>query len=300
MNNQQPLVSIIMNCYNSDAYLTEAIKSVINQTYQNWEIIFWDNQSSDKSAEIATQYDDPKIKYFYAPNHTALGEARNFALEQASGDFIAFLDCDDFWEAEKLQKQVEIFKNNPNIDLVYTNYWYFYESNMKKIKALKGKGIEGHGNSTFKKLLIKYPIGMSTVMISFKKLKSLDEWFDPQLRLIEEFDLFLRISYQGTIRCINEPLMSYRVHDNNQTIKLLDSWSQEYQYIVKKYARLFISFSNEYRKEIQYLIGLGNYIAGKYYFEQKMYHKAKSSFYSIRYSSIKTMLYYFISSIKAD
>nr|MCH9813328.1 glycosyltransferase [Campylobacterota bacterium] len=79
MHVNQPLVSVVINCYNSDTYLKEAIESVFNQTYQNWEIIFWDNQSTDRSAEIIKSYNDNRIKYFYAPVHTPLGEARNLA-----------------------------------------------------------------------------------------------------------------------------------------------------------------------------------------------------------------------------
>lgn len=79
MNN--PLVSVIMNCYNSETYLKDAIA----QTYENWEIIFWDNQSIDKSPKIVKSYTDKRIKYFYAPEHTLLGEARNKAIEKADG-----------------------------------------------------------------------------------------------------------------------------------------------------------------------------------------------------------------------
>ncbi|PHM16503.1 MAG: glycosyl transferase, partial [Sulfuricurvum sp. PD_MW2] len=207
MKNNQPLVSVIMNCYNSDTYLREAIDSVITQSYQNWEIIFWDNQSTDTSANIIASYNDQRIKYFYAPEHTILGEARNLALTQVSGQLIAFLDCDDLWEEQKLELQVQTFIHDQNIALVYTNYWSFNQTKMQKTKALKGNTIEGYGDVTFKKLLLKYPIGMSTVMISFNKLQLLNEWFDPHLRLTEEFDLFLRISYNGKIKYINAPLM---------------------------------------------------------------------------------------------
>ena len=107
----KPLVSIIMNCYNSERFLNEAIDSVYAQTYQNWEIIFWDNASEDKSGEIAQSYDE-KIKYFRAESTTPLGEARNLALQKAEGKYIAFLDCDDLYEPDKLQKQVELMESN--------------------------------------------------------------------------------------------------------------------------------------------------------------------------------------------
>ena len=97
---EQPLVSVIINCFNGEKYLSEAINSVLLQTYKNWELIFWDNQSSDRSAEIALSYDDPRIKYFYASKHTLLYEARNQAIEKSKGEFIAFLDVDDWWEVD--------------------------------------------------------------------------------------------------------------------------------------------------------------------------------------------------------
>ena len=81
MNKQfsyQPLVSIIMNCYNGETYLyVKVLKSVLSQTYENWELIFWDNRSVDKSAEIFKSYKDKRFKYYYAPQHTFLYEARN-------------------------------------------------------------------------------------------------------------------------------------------------------------------------------------------------------------------------------
>ena len=86
MQNSNPLISVIINCYNGEKYLREAIDSVINQTYQNWEIIFWDNQSTDSSKQIVTSYKDNRIHYFCAPTHTSLGEARNLAVEKANGE----------------------------------------------------------------------------------------------------------------------------------------------------------------------------------------------------------------------
>ena len=100
MSNQ--LVSIIMNCYNGEKFLKEAINSVYNQKYQNWEIIFWDNQSTDKSKEIIETLKNDKVKYFYSKEHTNLGKARAEAINKASGDFIAFLDVDDLWDPEKI------------------------------------------------------------------------------------------------------------------------------------------------------------------------------------------------------
>ena len=106
-----PLVSVIMNCFNGEKYLQDSINSVLNQTYRNLELIFWDNQSNDRSAEYVKSYDDPRIKYFYAPKHTLLYEARNHAIEKSIGEYIAILDVDDWWEVNKLELQLPHFND---------------------------------------------------------------------------------------------------------------------------------------------------------------------------------------------
>ena len=90
--NSQPLVSIILNCYNSESFLYECIKSILEQTYENWEIIFWDNKSDDKSAEIYKSFNDKRFKYFYSNIHTSLYEARNLAIKKSKGELISFID----------------------------------------------------------------------------------------------------------------------------------------------------------------------------------------------------------------
>ena len=140
MNNQknnQSLVSVIMNCYNGESFLHESIKSVLFQTYENWELIFWDNRSNDKSAEIFKSYNDKRFKYYYTSKHTLLSEARNEAIKRASGEFIAFLDTDDFWEKDKLELQMPLF-DDLKVGVVYGNVFCINEKlNKKKELVLK-------------------------------------------------------------------------------------------------------------------------------------------------------------------
>ena len=103
-----PQVSIIMNVRNGAAYLGEALDSVLAQTFVDWELIVWDDCSTDGSAAIVAQYRDPRIRYFLSPEDTPLGPARQSAIEHAKGDWLAFLDQDDIWLPRKLEKQMAL------------------------------------------------------------------------------------------------------------------------------------------------------------------------------------------------
>jgi glycosyltransferase involved in cell wall biosynthesis len=162
----KPVVSIIMNCYNGETYLAEAIKSILEQSYRNFEVIFWDNRSNDKSSIIYKNFKDKRLKYFYAKKHTSLYEARNLAIKKSRGKYIAFLDTDDLWLKNKLILQVEKFEDN-NVNLVYSNYYILNQIiNTKKI-FYKKKLPEG---IIYKELLKNYFIGICTVLVKKKIL----------------------------------------------------------------------------------------------------------------------------------
>ena len=123
---QEPLVSVIVNCFNGEKYLHQAIDSILKQTYNNWEVIFWDNLSTDKSAKIFKSFKDNRLKYYCALTHDSiLYKARNNALKKVNGDFVAFLDVDDWWFPEKLEKQILLFQD-PKVGLVYGNFFRFF------------------------------------------------------------------------------------------------------------------------------------------------------------------------------
>jgi glycosyltransferase involved in cell wall biosynthesis len=210
---QQPFVSIIMNCYNGEKYLKEAIESVLAQTYQNWEIIFWDNQSEDLSSEIFKSYTDSRLKYFYAPKHAKLYEARNSAIEKAGGEFFAFLDVDDRWCPEKLSKQMPLF-DDPEVGLVCGNYWVVNEYKKKQSEQHKQLAPTGRVlNDLFK----DYFIGMLTLVVRRSALESLSYPCDPRYHIIGDFDLVVRLAVDWKLDCVHEPIAFYRLHGGNES-----------------------------------------------------------------------------------
>jgi glycosyltransferase involved in cell wall biosynthesis len=227
---REPLVTVVMNCYNGAKYLRQAVDSVLAQTYQNWEIVFWDNQSTDGSAEVFKAYTDPRLKYFYAPEHTWLYEARNYAIEKASGDFFAFLDVDDWWLPEKLEKQIALF-SDPEVGFVCGNYWIVNELKNKNWTSLKNPISTG---KVLEQLLKDFFVGLLTLVVRRSALASLDYAFDPRYHIIGDFDLVIRLAVDWKLDCVQQPIAFYRVHGSNETAKHrsrqideLECWLQE-------------------------------------------------------------------------
>ena len=212
---KEPLVSIIINCFNGEKYLRHAIDSVISQTYKNWEIIFWDNQSIDKSAEIFKSYKDVRFNYYYAPKHSKiLYEARNYAIAKAKGDFFAFLDVDDWWLPNKLERQIPLFAD-PDVGLVYGNLWRLFEKkNKKKIyrKKILPTGM------ILDELLNDYVIGSPTYVIRKKSLDSLEYHFNKHFHIIGDFDLNIRLAAKWKFNCVQDPVAIARIHGQNESL----------------------------------------------------------------------------------
>jgi glycosyltransferase involved in cell wall biosynthesis len=220
---RNPLVSVIMNCHNGETYLKESINSLINQTYKNWELIFWDNFSSDSSKEVLTQFSDKRIKYYYAKNFTTLYEARNLAIKKTSGEFISFLDTDDWWDPKRLEKQIELFFKDKNLDIVYTNFYFFYSKTKTKKIISKKKLPDG---KITQKLLSNYNIGGILTALCKKKIFQRKQFID-KYEIIGDFDFFVNISLSSFFGCIQEPLAYYRVHESNMSLRKIHLHIQE-------------------------------------------------------------------------
>lgn len=243
-----PIVSIIMNCYNGSSYLRQALDSIYSQSFNDFEIIFWDNLSTDDSADIALSY-GKQLSYYRGNEFLSLGAARNEALAKAQGKYIAFLDCDDVWEPTKLEKQVKIMEENSGIDFIYTNFYLLDAETGKSKVMLKGKQPAG---DVFTKFLYKFPVGLLTAFIRRNSLNTLDHYFDPRLKLTAEYDLFMRFVYKKQVAYIHEPLAYYRVHQGMSSIQLRKEWPGELSYVLEKVIKIDDNIQKEMSKEIQH------------------------------------------------
>lgn len=229
------LVSIIMTCHNGERFLDKAVSSIMNQTYESWEIIFIDNNSSDKSKNILLSYDDKRIKYFKLNKTINLGSVRNYALNKCSGEFISFLDVDDIWSKLKLEKQVSKLINEQNIDVLYSNFYELKNSLQNKIKKKLYKGY------CKDKIIISYlnnsPLtAWVTLMIRRSAIDKLEYFFDKNLHIISDFDFIIRLSKFSYFDYLDDYLCDYRVHDYNESKKTNKTIFELY-YLIKKYKK---------------------------------------------------------------
>ena len=248
--NKDELISVIINCHNGEKYIRECIDSVIQQTYKDWELVVWDNCSTDSTSKIIDSYDNDKIKYFKSQLFTPLGFARNKAIEKSKGKFFAFLDCDDVWFPTKLEKQITHFKD-PKVGIVICDSYLFNENGI--INQLYKNKIPPQGY-VFSELLVNYFVSLETAIIRKQCLLNLDQWFDETYEVIEEYDLFTRIGYFWKVSYEDTVLAKWRIHSESLTWTKSNLFPKERRNMIEKYKSIIPNFGIKFSKEISLLI----------------------------------------------
>lgn len=215
-------ISIITASYNYAQYIKEAINSVLTQTYPDWELIIVDDGSSDNSVEIIKEFcqKDSRIKLFQHENGTNKGLKKTIllGLENATGDWIAFLESDDVFKPDNLLKKVEAIKNNPDVSLIFNTVEFF--GNQQKVKKIKRNFFP-----TQKELLkMAFPKKMfhdfylknmiftfSSVMVKKQTLKAVN--FETQEDSLLDWWLWIHLAYKNDFYYIHEELTRWRIHE---------------------------------------------------------------------------------------
>jgi len=195
------LVSIITPCYNSGKFIAETIKSVLNQTYQNWEMIIVDDCSTDNSVEMIKTFNDKRIKLYINDRNKGAAISRNYALRKSKGKWIAFLDSDDLWYPDKLEKQIKFMKEK-NYYFSYTNYIEINEDSIPNGKLITGPRI------LTKKSLNNYCYpGCLTVMYDAEKIGLVQI---NNLPKNNDYALWLKVIKKADCYLLPEILAAYR------------------------------------------------------------------------------------------
>ena len=197
------LVSIITPTYNCGRYIEETIKSVINQTYKNWEMIIIDDCSTDNTKSIVEEYQKKysNIIYHILEKNSGAAVARNIAIKMAKGKFIAFLDSDDLWHEEKLEKQINFMKQN-DYNFTYTNYIEIDESGNPK-----GRKVTGPKKITTNRMFNYCWPGCLTVMYNVEKVGLIQI---ENIRKNNDYAIWLKVCKKSNCYLLDEELAMYR------------------------------------------------------------------------------------------
>lgn len=226
-----PLVSVVIPTYNYGHFIDEAVQSVLNQSFRDFEIIVVDDGSTDNTNALLARHSE-HIRYVRQTN-SGVSAARNRGIKEARGKFIAFLDADDYWLPEKLLEQLKVFDDHPDVGMVYSLF-YFFESETHSIIGYKPI-IECHRGFVLKEMFVSCMVGSPTPLI---KRKVFDEVgpFKEELRGTEDYEMWLRICAHYKLDFVPKYLAMYRVHSSTQAdTKTLDKWAEQLVRVITEY-----------------------------------------------------------------
>ncbi len=239
------LVSVVTATYNMGKYLPFAIESALNQTYSNIEVIVIDDGSNDNTGKIMEPYKkDPRVRYIYQKNQ-GQAKAKNRGIRESRGAFVAFLDADDVWKPDKLEKQLNLFAQSEKIGVVYSDVEYIDENgNIIQQEPYK----QYHSGKVTNQLFIDNFVNFSSAVV---RKECFDQFggFDETLPMSIDWDLWLRISTKYEFAFLNEKAFYYRIWPGQMShnyekryqciLRIMEKFSREYsEYLSKDVVRL--------------------------------------------------------------
>lgn len=249
------LVSAIITTYNRCNLLKNAINSVLNQTYHDIEIIVVDDHSTDETESYMSQLDNPKIRYYHLDDNLGVSHARNFGIQKSLGDYIAFLDDDDEWMEDKIEKQMPVFDQDERIGLVYTQRLIINDRGKSYKTHKKGVGDLSH------QILLDNMIGPPSSVIVKKDVFSKAGYFDEDIKIYEDFDLWIRIAQHYHVGNIDEALVKYHDAESIERISIdPQKINQATGTTRRKYKHLYEKLTEQEKKlhRSQMYFGRGN------------------------------------------
>lgn len=267
-NSEKPLVSVIIPTYNNASFLVESLNSVLHQTYNQVEVIVVDDGSTDNTEEVLSPYQQ-SIRYLKKANGGP-SSSRNAGIALAQGEFIAFQDADDLWLPQKLALQVEHFRQNQKLGVVFTGSQHFNESGLLDSNVRPGHPLPT--GMIFDKLLTDHFIAMSTVMVRRSCIDEIGA-FDESLIGAEDYNFYLRLARKFQYGCLNQVLVQKRLHQSN----LSDNLEQMCEDEIKNLDKIAEMFPDAEIPKHQ-LSGRIYARFGKYYFSQQRFEKARSCY----------------------
>lgn len=217
---QSPTISVVISCYNYAQYLGACLESAIKQTFKAIEIIVIDDGSTDNTNEVVKPYlSDPRVRYIYQ-NNKGQAYAKNTGIRNTRGEFIAFLDADDYWETTKLEKQMALF-NDPLVGVVYSTARYIDDQGNSKRIRIQMKYLQPREGLITRYMIFDNFVPFSSSVVRREVFQKVGI-FDESLRMAIDWDLWLRVSVHYRFQYVKEPLLFYRVGHPGQMSKNLE------------------------------------------------------------------------------
>lgn len=207
-----PEVSVVIPTYNSAHFLGEALQSVFDQTFKDYELIVVDDGSTDETKQIVAEYGD-KIKYIFQEN-SGPASAKNNGIRNSVGKYIAFLDADDLWLPTKLEKQVKTFQQSPELAMIFTEHSVFNDRGI--YLALIGKRKRLIKGDIARNIFLHNGVATPTVIVR-KEIFNKIGLFEEDLYMAEDDNMWVRIAANFDVELIDEPLAKYRIHSRSMT-----------------------------------------------------------------------------------
>lgn len=204
---KHPLVSVIVPTYNRANLLGRAIQSVLAQTYPHFELIIVDDGSSDNTEAVVTRFDDPRIRYIRHHKNRGGSAARNTGIACARGEYVAFLDSDDEWLPEKLEKHLRVFHDDPDCGVVFSAHCEITSDGSSRV--YRDQGPEGW---IYEDLLVSAVVGTTSAVVVKRECFDTAGFFDERLPSCQDWDMWIRIAKHYRFRRIREPLVRYYWH----------------------------------------------------------------------------------------
>jgi glycosyltransferase involved in cell wall biosynthesis len=229
-----PSVSVIMNVRNGASTLREALESVMAQTFHDWELIVWDDRSTDDSARIIAEYKDPRIRYFQSPEETSLGKARDSAIRQSSGEWVAFLDQDDIWLPRKLEKQMALADDTTG--LIYGRTVRFYPSGLERDYDQAHEFTLLPEGDIFNQLFTDSCfIAMSSAVFRRAAVEAIGGIPDA-IQIVPDYWLYVAVARLYRVRAVQEVVCRYRMHSANTSRLAAVKMNQEVLWLIDQWA----------------------------------------------------------------
>ncbi len=273
-----PKFSVVIPAYNSGKYLSEAIESVLSQTFQDWELLIVDDGSTDNTKNIIEGYTKrypQKVKYFYQKN-AGTSAARNRGIKAAKGEWIAFLDADDIWLSGKLELHMACFSECPEADLFYTNATMVKYDKSRKWPYIHEKEFNFKPSEMYVRILIRNFIPFSSVVVQKSVLEAVGG-FDEAIRFCEDTDLLLRLAKKCVFRYINSIQMIYRVSPGSKNTQLENRYRAIIRYLNTYFDPKSI-VSGKIRRAITRRLAASHYKLGYILYEGNQFQEARSNF----------------------